>query len=71
MVVELTGVKVPVNFGDSRSNRSRDIGLRLPHFITDDDNDDDRSSLTIWQNAALPKNEVMEFADDTVWHCHG
>ena len=33
-VVDLTGVKVPVKFGDSRSNRSRDI--RLPHFVTND-----------------------------------
>ena len=34
MVVDPTGVKVPVKFGDSRSNRSRDI--RLPHFVTND-----------------------------------
>ena len=34
------GMKVPVKFADSRSNRFRDI--RLPHFVTnDDDNDDD------------------------------
>ena len=31
MVVEPTGMKVPVKFGDSRSSRSRDI--RLPHFV--------------------------------------
>ena len=31
MVVEPMGVKVLVKFGDSRSNRSRDI--RLPHFV--------------------------------------
>ena len=40
MVVDPTVVKVRVNFGDSRSNRSRHI--RLPHFVTkDDDNDND------------------------------
>ena len=31
VVVDLTDVKVPVKFGDSRLNRSRDI--RLPHFV--------------------------------------
>ena len=37
-VKDPTGVKV-VKFGDSRSNRSRD--LRLPHFVTNSCNDDD------------------------------
>ena len=32
IVVDPTGVKVPLKFGDSKSNRSRDI--RLPHFDT-------------------------------------
>ena len=32
--VEQVGVKVQVTFGDSSSNRSRDI--RLPHFVTND-----------------------------------
>ena len=41
-----------VKFGDSRSNRSRDIApLRLPHFVTNDNDDNDagvrRSSLKI------------------------
>ena len=31
VIVDPTGVKVRVKFGDSRSNRSRDI--RLPHFV--------------------------------------
>ena len=35
VVVDSTGVKVRVKFGDSRLNRSRDI--RLPHFVTNDD----------------------------------
>ena len=40
VVIDQTGMKVRVKFGDSRSNRSRNI--RLPHFVTnDDDNDDD------------------------------
>ena len=29
--VDIVGVDVPVKFGDSRSNRSRDI--RQPHFV--------------------------------------
>ena len=39
-VVDPTGIKVHVKFGDSKSHRSRDI--RLPHFVTNnsDDNDD-------------------------------
>ena len=40
--IEPTGVKVPVKFGDSRSNRPRDI--RLPHFVTDSDAGVRRSS---------------------------
>ena len=39
MVVEPTGTKAPVKLGDSRSNRSRDI--RLPHFVTNDHDNDD------------------------------
>ena len=31
------GVDVPVKFGDSSQNSSRDT--RLPHFVTDDDDD--------------------------------
>ena len=31
---------VPVKLGDSSSNGSRDIGLRLPHFVTNDDDED-------------------------------
>ena len=38
VVVDWMGVKVPVKYGDSRSNHSRD--MRLPHFVTNDDNDD-------------------------------
>ena len=34
-VVDPTGTKGRVQFGDSRSNRSRDI--RLPHLVTNDD----------------------------------
>ena len=54
MVVEPTGVKVRVKFGDSRSNGSRDT--RLPHFVTNDtddgDNDDAGRRTLIGQNAA-------------------
>ena len=32
-------MKVRVKFGDSRSNCSRDV--RLPHFLTNDDDDDE------------------------------
>ena len=35
MAVECVGLDVPVKFGDSRSNRSRDI--RAAHFATADD----------------------------------
>ena len=34
VIVDPTGMKVRVEFGDSRSNRARDI--RLPHFVTND-----------------------------------
>ena len=35
VVVDPTDVKAHVKFGDSRSNRSP--GIRLPHFVTNDD----------------------------------
>ena len=44
VVIDPTGVKVRVKFGDSRSNRSRDI--RLPHFVM---NDNDASRRTLLQ----------------------
>ena len=31
------GMGAVVKFADSSSNRSRDIGLRLPHLVTNDD----------------------------------
>ena len=40
MVEHTTGTKVLVNCGHSRSNRSQDI--RLPHFVTNDDDTDDK-----------------------------
>ena len=43
--VDPTSLKVRVKFGDSRSNHSRDIGLRLPHFVTNDDNDIDDNDV--------------------------
>ena len=46
VVVDPAGVKVRVKFGDSGSNRSRDI--RLPHFVMNDD----AGRQTLWQNAA-------------------
>ena len=48
-VIDPTCVKVPVKFGDSKSNRSRDT--RLPHFVTNDydDDDDDAGRRTLWQ----------------------
>ena len=36
-VVDPTGMKAHVKFGDSMSNRSRDI--RLPHFVANDNDD--------------------------------
>ena len=46
VVVDPMGVKVPVKFGDSMSNRYRD--MRLPHVVTnDDDNDDDAGRRTL------------------------
>ena len=43
VVVDLTGVKVPEKFSDSRSNLSRDICL--PHFVrNDDDNGNDNDN---------------------------
>ena len=44
VVVDPTGLKVRVKFGVSWSDRSRDI--RLPHFVTNNDNDGRR---TLWQ----------------------
>ena len=41
--VEQVGMKVRVKFGDSMSNRYRDI--RLPHFVTNEDNDVGRRTL--------------------------
>ena len=51
VVVDPTGVKVRVTFGDSKSNLSQDI--RRPHFVTNDDydNNDDVGRRTIRQNA--------------------
>ena len=43
--IQPTGVKVRVNFGDSMSHRSRD--MRLPHFVTNDDDDDRRFALKL------------------------
>ena len=45
MVVYPTGLKDPVKIGDSRSNRFRDI--RLPPFVTNDDDDACRRTLCI------------------------
>ena len=39
MDVEQAGMNARVKFGDSKSNHSRDI--RLPHFVTNDDDNDD------------------------------
>ena len=41
VVLGPTGMKVHANGGDSRSNRSRDA--RLPHFVTNDDSDNDEA----------------------------
>ena len=38
VLVDPTGVEVSAKFGDSRQNRFLDI--RLPHFVTNNDNDD-------------------------------
>ena len=42
VVVDPPGAKVHVKFDDSRSNCSRDI--RLPFFVTNDDNGDDNDA---------------------------
>ena len=49
VVVDPTGLKVGVTFGDSMSNHSRDI--RLPLFVKSDDgdNEDDAGRRTISQ----------------------
>ena len=55
--VDPTGVKVQVKFGDSGSNRYRDI--RLSHFVMNDDNNnnnDDAGRWTLW--GVLP-NKVL------------
>ena len=44
-VIDPTGVKVHVKFGDSESTRSRDI--RLPHCVTNDDIDNDAGRRTL------------------------
>ena len=54
VVVDPMGMKVPVKFGESRSNRSIDI--RLPHFVMNDDDNNDAAGrrtlyMTIKQNA--------------------
>ena len=56
MVVDPTGVKVRVKFGDSRSNHSRDI--RLPHFV--------RTTATTEADAETPykfeaSSKLLEF----------
>ena len=50
MVVDPTGVKVPVKLGDFRSNRSQDV--RLSHFVTNDDANRENAA----SNGVLPKN---------------
>ena len=40
MIIDPTGVKVLVTFGDSMSNPSRG-GMRLPHFVTNNHDDND------------------------------
>ena len=54
MVVDPMGVKVDVKFGDSWSNRARDI--RLPHFFA---NDKDASRQTLRLTAFRLKIEKM------------
>ena len=51
VVVDPNGVKVRVKFGDSRSNRSRNI--RLPHFVTNDNDDAGRQTLSQFKSAQL------------------
>ena len=46
--VDPAGVNAQVKFGDSKSNRSRDI--RLPPFgMNDNDNDNDAGRRILWQ----------------------
>ena len=45
MDVEQVGMNGHVKFGDFRSNRSRDT--RLPHFVTDENDERHRRTLVI------------------------
>ena len=54
VLIDPTGLKVHVKFDDSRSNRSRN--KRLPHFVTNDDDDDGRRAPRAM--GQLPKNII-------------
>ena len=58
LYVDLMGVRVRVKFGDSRSNRSRDV--RLPHFDTNDDYNDDADRRTLTAFCIKPTNYETE-----------
>ena len=59
MDVEQVGMNVRVKSGDSRSNRARDI--RLPHFVTNDD-DTDAGRRTICQQAKRQKHRQAKIS---------
>ena len=65
MIVDRTGVKAPVKFGDSRSNRSPDI--RLPHFVTNN-NDEDDDNDDAGRRTLLPKNVQKPYQTQKVAH---
>ena len=52
-----TGVKVHVNLGDSRSNRSHDIRLR--HFVTNDDDDNNDNDAGGGANGNRAKRRLL------------
>ena len=64
MIVDTTGVMVLVKYGDSRSNRSRDI--RRPYFVTHDDSD---VLLTFVQYLITFCSRLEEASDVTSGNC--
>ena len=57
MIIDPTSVKARVKFGDSRSNRSRDI--RLSPFVTNDYDDDDAGVRRSSHQGKTPPSGVL------------
>ena len=56
VVVNPTGMKICIQFDDSKSNRCRDI--RLPHFVTND-NDNDAAGRRTPRRICLETNQYL------------